>query len=245
MLGSSVEDPGITPRRPPLDHASVQRAYDTVADDYAAHLPDTRAEARLDLAMIDHFAATVEASGGGPVLDAGCGAGRITRYLADRRAAVEGLDLSPAMVAAARRDHPDLTFTVGSITDLPHPDASFAGVLLWYSTIHTPPDQLGPVLTEATRVLRPGGHLLIAFQSGHGTRDLAPAYRRFGHDIHLQRHLTTADHVAALLCGAGLTETHRLVRAAQGMERDPQALLLAQAPTSARPSATTRPLGAP
>ncbi len=211
----------------PVDYTCVQQAYDTVADDYAAHLPDTRAEAALDLAMLDHFAATVE-TGGGPVLDAGCGAGRITRYLADRGCSVEGLDLSPAMVAAAHRNHPDLTFAVGSIADLPHPDAHFAGVLLWYSTIHTPPDHLGRVFTEVARVLRAGGHLLIAFQSGHGTRDVAAAYRRFGHDVQLQRYLTTADDVAKQLSAVGLTETCRLVRAAQGPERDPQTVLLAR-----------------
>ena len=32
---------------------SVRDAYDTVAEDYAAHLPDTCAEAPLDLAVID------------------------------------------------------------------------------------------------------------------------------------------------------------------------------------------------
>ncbi len=99
----------------PADYQPVQQAYDTVADDYAAHLPDTRAEAALDLAMLDHFAATVR-TGGGAVLDAGCGAGRMTRYLADQGCSVEGLDPSPAMVAAARRDHPDLTFAVLTCT---------------------------------------------------------------------------------------------------------------------------------
>ena len=211
----------------PVDYLSVQQAYDTVADDYAAHLPDTRAEAALDLAMLDHFAATVGASG--PVLDAGCGAGRMTRYLADRGCSVEGLDLSPAMVAAARRDHPDLTFAVGSIADLSHPDSRFAGVLLWYSTIHTPPEHLGRVFAEVARVLRTGGHLLLAFQSGHGTRDVAAAYRRFGHDVQLERYLTTADDVATQLSAIGLTETCRLVRAAQGGERDAQTVLLAWA----------------
>jgi len=211
------------------NYASVRSAYDTLADTYAARLPDTRAEAPLDLAMLEQFAADVQASGAGPVLDAGCGAGRITRHLADRGLTIEGLDLSPAMVAAARRDHPDLTFTVGSITDLPHTDHSFAGVLLWYSTIHTPPDRLDRVVTEVARVLRPGGHLLIAFQSGHGTRDLAPAYRRFGHDVELERYLTTADDVAAHLRATALTETCRLVRAAQDRERDAQSLLLARA----------------
>ena len=212
----------------PVDYKSVQQGYDTVADDYAAHLPDTRAEAALDLAMLDHFAATV-GTGGGPVLDAGCGAGRMTRYLADRGCSVEGLDLSPAMVAAARRDHPDMTFAVGSIADLSHPDSRFAGVLLWYSTIHTPPEHLGRVFAEVARVLRTGGHLLLAFQSGHGTRNVAAAYRRFGHDVQLERYLTTADDVATQLSAIGLTETCRLVRAAQGGERDAQTVLLARA----------------
>jgi SAM-dependent methyltransferase len=212
----------------PVDYTSVQRAYDTVADDYAAHLPDTRAEAALDLAMIDHFIAAIGASGG-PVLDAGCGAGRITRYLADRGCGVEGLDLSPAMVAAARRDHPDLTFAVGSIADLPFPDSGFAGVLLWYSTIHTPPDRLGRVFSEVTRVLRARGYLLIAFQSGYGTRDVGAAYRGFGHDVQLRRYLTTADDVATHLGVVGLSETCRLVRAAQGSEWDAQTVMLARA----------------
>ncbi|MEJ5947045.1 class I SAM-dependent methyltransferase, partial [Pseudokineococcus basanitobsidens] len=192
---------------PQVDYSPVRRAYDTLAGTYAERLPDTRAEAPLDLAMLDHFATHVHATGAGSVLDAGCGAGRITRYLADRGCTVEGLDLSPEMVAAARRDHADLPFTVGSITDLPHPDGSFTGILFWYSTIHTPPDQLHHVFTEAVRVLRPGGYLLIAFQSGHGTHDVAPAYRRFGHDVELERYLTTADDIAAQLRASGLTET--------------------------------------
>lgn len=213
---------------PPVDYTCVRQAYDTVADDYAAHLPDTRAEAPLDLAMLDHFAAAVGA-GSGPILDAGCGAGRITQYLAHRGCRVEGLDLSPAMIAAARRDHPDLTFAVGSIAELPHPGSRFAGVLLWYSTIHTPPDHLGRVFTEVARVLHAGGYLLIAFQSGHGTRDVGAAYRDFGHDVELQRYLTTADDVSTQLGVVGLTETCRLVRAAQGSERDAQTVMLAQA----------------
>jgi hypothetical protein len=34
-----------------------------VADDYALYLPDTRAEAGLDLAMLDDFLASVAAAG--------------------------------------------------------------------------------------------------------------------------------------------------------------------------------------
>jgi hypothetical protein len=78
------------------------------------------------------------------VLDAGCGAGRMSRYLAERGCCVEGVDLPPGMVGMAQRDHPDLVFTVGSLTDLPYSDDEFAGVMLWHSIIHTPPSGQAP-----------------------------------------------------------------------------------------------------
>jgi SAM-dependent methyltransferase len=213
----------------PLDLRGVRRAYDTVAEDYATHLPDTRAEAPLDLAMVDAFAAAVSSAVDPRVLDAGCGAGRMSRYVAERGCRVAGVDLSPGMVAMARRDHPDLAFSVGSLTDLPCPDDRFAGVMLWYSIIHTPPAGQARIFAEAARVLRPGGHLLVGFQSGEGTRDVSAAYRRFGHDVRLERHCYTADQVAGWIEAAGLREVCRLVRRARGPERDDQAVLLAQA----------------
>lgn len=213
----------------PLDFRSVRHAYDTVAEDYAARFPDTRAEAPLDLAMIDAFAEAVMSGDGARVLDAGCGAGRMSRYLAERGCRVEGVDLSSSMIAMARRDHRDLVFTVGSLTDLPYADDEFAGVLLWYSIIHTPPEGQARIFAEATRVLRPAGYLLVGFQAGEGKRDVSGAYRRFGHEVQLERHLYTADHVASQLEAAGLREVCRLVRRAQDNERDDQAVLLAKA----------------
>lgn len=218
-----------SPSDPP-DYRGVRLAYDTVAGDYASYLPDTRAEAPLDLAMVDAFAAAVASGGDARVLDAGCGAGRMSRYLAERGCLVEGVDLSSSMVAMGRRDHPDLVFTVGSLTDLPYPDDRFAGVLLWYSIIHTPPAGQARIFAEAARVLRPGGHLLVGFQSGEGTRDVSAAYRRFGHEIQLERYLVTADQVAPRLAAVGLREVCRLVRRAERTERDDQAFLLAKAP---------------
>lgn len=205
---------------------SVQRAYDAVAPTYAAHFPGTEPEAPLDLAMVDAFASLVVATERHRVLDAGCGTGRMSRYLADRGCAVEGVDLSPGMVEQARDAHPNLTFDVARLTELPHDDATFDGVLLWYSTIHTPPAGQPAILTEAARVLAPGGHLLIAFQAGQGTKDVSAAYARFGHDVELVRHLFTPDQVAAWAAGAGLTEQARMIRRAGSTERDDQAALL-------------------
>jgi ubiquinone/menaquinone biosynthesis C-methylase UbiE len=212
----------------PWDFGCVRDAYDTVAEAYAALLPDTRAETPLDLAMVDAFAGAVTSNEAGAVLDAGCGTGRMSRYLADRGCRVEGVDLSPGMVALARRDHPDVTFSVGSLSELPFAADQFAGVMLWYSIIHTPPNALARVLSEPVRVLRPGGHLLVAFQSGTGTRDVSRAYRRFGCEVDLERHLHQVDHVASRLEVLGLQEVCRLVRSAQGSELDAQAALLAK-----------------
>jgi len=212
-----------------LDQPGVQRAYDTVAGTYADYFPDTRAESPLELAMVDAFAAAVTAEGDGArVLDAGCGTGRMSRYLADRGCAVQGVDLSPGMVEMARRDHPDLEFAVASLTDLPFPDDSFAGVMVWYSAIHTSPQGQARIFAEVARVLRPGGHFLIGLQAGEGTRDVSAAYAKFGHDVELERYLYTADEVAALIEGAGLTEVARMVRRPRDGERDDQAALLAQ-----------------
>ncbi len=206
----------------PLDFGSVRDAYDTGAEDLATRLPDARAEAALDLAMIDAFAEAVRSGGDARVLDAGCGAGRMSRYLARRGCLVEGVDLSAGMISMAQRDHPDLMFTVGSLSDLPYPDDEFAGVMLWYSIIHTPPGGLARIFAEVTRVLRPAGHVLLGFHSGVGTRDVPWAYQR---GIPLDRHLYAADHVASQFEASGLREVCRLVRRARDHERDDQAFL--------------------
>lgn len=203
----------------------VRRAYDTVAGDYARLLPDTRAEAPLDLAMVDAFVDRVRTAG--EVLDAGCGAGRMSRYLVDRGCSVRGVDLSPAMVAAGRQAHPDLDLCVASLLDLPLQDGQFAGALLWYSTIHTPDAELPALLAEVVRVVRPGGPLLLGFQAGEGAVDLAEAYGRQGHAVALTRYRRTADQLAGLLTRAGTTEVARLVRRPEAdHEDDDQAVLL-------------------
>ncbi|NUO35439.1 MAG: class I SAM-dependent methyltransferase, partial [Dermatophilaceae bacterium] len=183
------------------------------------------ARSPLDRALLGHFAELVLTEGGGPVVDAGCGPGRITGHLRSLGLDVSGVDLSPGMVAEARLRHPDIDFRVGALTALDGGDESLAGVVAWYSVIHTPPEDLPAVFAELHRVIRPDGLLLLAFQAGGFSVRHEQAY---GHTVTFDAHRHDPDSVTAQLADAGLRVTVRTERAPQEFERTPQAFLLAR-----------------
>ncbi len=128
--------------------ADTRSSYDTVAGCYADQVRDLLDKTPYERAVLALFAELVRTTGGGPVADVGCGSGRITAHLSELGVDVFGIDLSPAMVEVARRDHPGLRFGVGSMTDLELADASMAGLVAWYSLIHVPDAEIGSVFTH-------------------------------------------------------------------------------------------------
>jgi SAM-dependent methyltransferase len=209
--------------------ARTRTAYDTVAVTYEVLLRDALAASPDDRAVLALFAERVRLSGGGLVGDLGCGPGRITGHLGALGLDVFGVDLSPAMVAVARRAHRRLPFEVGSLLALPVGDGALAGAVAWYSVIHTPPERLPAVVGELARVVRPGGWLVLAFQEGDGECRKIAGY---GHDVDLEAWRHSPSYVEALLAEAGAPVQVRVVREPQGVERTRQAYLLATvAPT--------------
>lgn len=107
------------------------------------------------------------ASADGPVLELGCGTGRVTLPLARTGAAMVGIDRSAQMLARARTrirrgklgDHARLVR--GDIRSLPFPDASFPLVLAPYGILQSllKEADLAKTLAAVTRVLEPGGTL--------------------------------------------------------------------------------------
>jgi trans-aconitate methyltransferase len=163
-------------------YAAARRAYDKVAVDYARLLEGDLARNIWDRAVLAAFAEHVVAAGGGRVVDLGCGPGRITGHLHRLGLDVVGVDLSPAMVAEARRRFPTLSFSTGRLDTPPVDPKSLAGLLAWYSLIHVPPQDLPSTVSTLAGLLRPGGYLQLAFQAGDGQRRITHAY---GHDLDL------------------------------------------------------------
>jgi SAM-dependent methyltransferase len=103
----------------------------------------------------------------GPVLDAGCGDGRLAAALAGPVSWV-GLDSSPAQLAA----NPFRPVVQGDLTALPFPDASFAEVTHLWCLYHLQ-DPL-PAVREARRVLRPGGRYYASTAARDNDPELIP-----------------------------------------------------------------------
>lgn len=180
--------------------AAIAAAYDARAAEYVAVAGAVEQMDARDAAVIARWRDDTQ----GLLLDAGCGPGHWTAFLARGGREVCGVDLSAEFIETARRRHPDISFDVGSFRELPLASGSVGGILAWYSLIHTPPDGLPEILDEFARVLAPGGSLLLGFFDGE-PRELfehaiAPAY------------FWSAESLGALLQDAGFDMVSREYR---------------------------------
>ena len=100
----------------------------------------------------------------GVAVDAACGTGRHTQYLASLGHSVTGVDSSTDMLAVARAKLPDVPFHEGDLHALPVSDGSVDVLVCALALTHVP--DLDPVFAEFVRVLRPGGHLITSDSRG-------------------------------------------------------------------------------
>ncbi|NKE56828.1 class I SAM-dependent methyltransferase [Lentzea sp. PSKA42] len=185
---------------------TVRRSYDLVAARYAAELGDELAGKPLDRALLDVVAELAD----GPVLDVGCGPGHVAAYLADR-VPVVGVDLSPQMCA-----HASVPVCAGDMTALPFRSHSVSALVCLYAVIHLDAGERAAAYAEFARVLRPGGHALVAFHVRDA--DTRSGQERtltqwWGNDVELTFRFLDPEVETRALAEAGLTVTARLDRA--------------------------------
>lgn len=151
---------------------SVQEAYNRWAEQYDDNDNRTR-----DLNMQCLRRAGLPLAGA-RVFEAGCGTGLNTEYLAGQGAQVVAMDFSAAMLerARARVGQSSVQFEVGDVTQRwPAGEDSCDLVVITLVLEHV--EDLGPVFTQARRVLRKGGLLYIG--ELHPYRQLAGGQARF------------------------------------------------------------------
>lgn len=134
-------------------------------DRFARFFDDDYREYAVDIPAVLELAEQC----GGPVLELGCGTGRILTPLAQAGHTVTGVDLSPAQLARARaklaaaQATSRVTLVEGDMRGLDLPRRDFAlAVCMTNTFLHliTPGDQLA-CLERVHAHLRPGGRLLL------------------------------------------------------------------------------------
>ncbi len=141
------------------DHSSwyIERFRKMAADG-----ADLHGEARFVDAMVERQAR---------ILDAGCGPGRVGGELHRRGHTVVGVDIDPALITAAKDDHPGPTWLVGDLATL---DLTAEGISEPFDVIVSAgnvmtfldPATRTTVLDRLSQHLATGGRLVVGFGAG-------------------------------------------------------------------------------
>jgi len=109
------------------------------------------------------------------MLDLACGSGLVSAHAAAAGATCVGLDASHQLIDVARRRAPDVDFRLGSMFELPWDGPEFEAVI----SINGIWGGCEPALSEAFRVLRPGGLIAISFWGNGRPLDLRKCFKIF------------------------------------------------------------------
>ncbi|MEO1552775.1 MAG: metalloregulator ArsR/SmtB family transcription factor [Pseudomonadota bacterium] len=160
---------------------SAESYFSNIAEDWdrlrSLHYPETDIEAAILQKIGDQRFERV--------VDLGTGTGRMLALLAPRAQEAEGLDLSHHMLTVARAnlnraEIGNARVRQGDVTDTPF-DANSADLVIVHQVLHylEQPDDL---ITEAARILKPGGQLLVVDFAPHDLEFLreSQGHRRLG-----------------------------------------------------------------
>ncbi|MDX1523286.1 MAG: methyltransferase domain-containing protein [Anaerolineae bacterium] len=142
-----------------LDAAGVKRIVDRL---------EYRGKDETFVEMREEYLRQMNLPSEASILDLGCGTGVVTRALAAREGfsgSVTGIDYSPELISAAKRLAEEegvadrVEFRVGDAQSVEDEDESYDAVILHTVVSHVPDP--GAVVSEAARILKPGGSVAI------------------------------------------------------------------------------------
>ena len=103
---------------------------------------------------------------GAPVLELGCGPGRIAALLKAAGLEVDAVDASAEMADVAKRQH-DVDVRVASFDQITGTDC-YDGIWANFSLLHAPKADMPSHLARLATALRPGGRVHIGLKEGDG-----------------------------------------------------------------------------
>jgi len=112
------------------------------------------------------------------VLDVGCGSGLFVGMAHEKGAAVTGFDATEQLIEQAKLRVPGLTFLVGEMEELPFTDSEFSVVTGFNSFQYAA--NVKNALTEAKRVLKPGGKLVAMIWGNQEDCEAATYFKALG-----------------------------------------------------------------
>ncbi len=165
-------------------------------------------------AVVRAFAAALPP--GAAVLDGGCGTGRWTAALAERRdLTVAGLDRAPAMLEQTRARLQGLgleaVLVAGDVLALPFAAGTFTAAVSAFVLDHLSGDQRPRLYAEWRRVVRPGGRVLVLDsrrEARHASAvEVQTRLLRDGRTFRVRKTLFTAQTLSAVLAPLGPAAT--------------------------------------
>ncbi len=138
---------------------NLRETYNRIAKDW---MQDHAADV-WSLEGVEHFASLMPK--GGRVLDAGCGAGEKSIYLAKQGLKVTAIDFSEEMIRLAKERAPGIDFSVKDITEPLHIEGVYDGVFAQAVLLHIPKAEVRGVIKNITASLKQKGYFYLAVKA--------------------------------------------------------------------------------
>jgi len=165
--------------------------YDRIAEEYSKNFDSIDSES--DLVFLNTFLAHLKPNS--YIVDIGCGTGFSAGYFVKRGMRVEGSDLSSSMISIAKRNYPQIPFSVADMRKF-SPKEKADGVWAGYSLFHFEQEDFEETIRQVKTYLKPGGILGLVMQEGEGELERDEPFLP-GEKIYL--HLYTEEQLKTIL----------------------------------------------
>lgn len=163
--------------------------YDHIAEEYAKKFDVIDSDKALQFLNI--FLSHLKP--GTHIVDLGCGTGFSAGYFAKKGMKAQGVDLSSGMISIARKNYPEIHFSVADMREFA-PEEKADAVWAGYSLFHFEQVHLEKTLERIKTYLRPHGILGIVMQGGSGevemTEPFMPSEKIYIH-LYAEQELTS------------------------------------------------------